>query len=125
MKIEAAAELDRILKSFTGQRNYATVEAKDTELCHRLKRLGMITIRIATPEFCEITITDKGNVLIASGGFTKQAEDEEYERNIKDATVRVAKRANWIASAALLVAVAAFFREELFSLFNYVFCLKQ
>lgn len=112
--------LKMVHKTFLVAKN---IPSSDTVL-EKLSMLGLISNLRVSGDIYYARITTKGELCLASGGLTKQFDDEKREAYIQEATVKAANRANWIAAGALLVAVAAFFREELFNFFNYVFCLK-
>ena len=116
--IDEARKLDEIMSTFEGDGSILTTEPNERELCLRLRNLGYVNILSEKDPQGKVQITDSGLGLVRKGGFVKQLEDEILEKNYKNKGIRQAKIANWIAAIALLVAMAAFFREELFTLFK-------
>lgn len=118
MTKKEASNLDKIL-SDASNKNYAhQVKPEENSLCHKLQLHSYIEIMIEDPVGYLINMTEKGNQFIAGGGFQKLLENETFEKEFKKKTTRLAILANIISSLALLVSIAAFFREELFNFFK-------
>lgn len=108
MTKEEAKHLDDILRSAKHYSDDLLIK-NEKWYVHgiKLRDFGYVLDGTPTNKGFTSKITETGKRFIASGGFTKQAEDEEFDRYHKEEATIQAKRANKISMWALAISAIA------------------